>query len=346
MKVIHVINGLGAGGAEMVVHDLLYNEETYEGLVYNIGSKNQFVWKFESSKIRVIQGYHGDSFYKKLTSLISFISFIIHNRVCVVHAHMYHALIFSLVAKLFSRKFKLVFTSHNYIIKGSLIRKVLIWLSKPFRDVDVLFSKTQFGSMYREDYVVIPNGIAANYAQSTIERRQWKKGDVIKILMVGRLEEVKNHKAALEMIAELKSFNVELHVVGEGYLRNDLLNLSRDLDIADKLVLHGLQDDVRPFYMNCDLFLITSFWEGLPISLLEAAVHGMPVITSNVGSIGELISDETMGWIGDQNQMYDALVSFLADSKSSVAKGKKLKERVLERNNIVKIRRLHREIYE
>lgn len=345
MRVVHVINGLGGGGAEMVVFDLSRDNSRIKNEVYNIGQKIEFLDKFEEAKIKVISGFVGSTIIQKIYALVLFLNYIRKIEKVVLHAHMYHGLVFSVIAKLFFWRIRIIFTSHSYVIKGSAIRTIFIRLSKHFRYTDILFSSKQYSPIYKKKHVIIPNGIDFKCGDLPFVRRNWFEEDLIRVLMVGRLETVKNHRLAFEMLAELNMFKIELHLVGDGHLRNELLRYAYDLKITDKVIFHRFQRDVTPFYKSCDILLITSLWEGLPISLLEAGSFAMPIVSSKVGSIDEVISDETLGCVVEHKDLLEGLKNIILHSGESIAKGKNLQRKIFESYGIKEVRLRHQLLY-
>lgn len=81
-------------------------------------------------------------------------------------------------------------------------------------------------------------------------------------------------------------------LVGDGPLRADV---EREIDaqgLRQKVLLPGLQEDVRPFLRAMDVYMIASDFEGLPVALLEAMATGVIPVSTAVGGIGEVISEE------------------------------------------------------
>lgn len=117
-------------------------------------------------------------------------------------------------------------------------------------------------------------------------------------LMVARLEPVKGHKIALHAFAKILKTkeNCQLLLLGDGSLRKELLAMVKALNIENHVHFLGHRHDTEQFYRLANITLLTSFSEGFPLVLLESAREKTPVITTNVGSVGELITNESFGW--------------------------------------------------
>ncbi|HLH66179.1 MAG TPA: glycosyltransferase [Solirubrobacteraceae bacterium] len=119
------------------------------------------------------------------------------------------------------------------------------------------------------------------------------------ILCVGRLVHLKGQSLLIEACARLieRGEPVRLTLVGDGPTRARLEDLSRRLGIAQRVVLAGAvgQDRIRDFYASADIFCLPSLAEGLPVVLMEAMALRVPVVTTRIMGIPELVEDEQTG---------------------------------------------------
>ena len=91
--------------------------------------------------------------------------------------------------------------------------------------------------------------------------------------------------------------NIKFHLAGEGPERAKLQALIQQHGLNETFVLQGHLDDMPPFYRSLDLYLNTSVHEGIPMSILEAIAHGLPVVAPDVGGISEIVSDGEDGYL-------------------------------------------------
>ncbi|MBQ8683107.1 MAG: glycosyltransferase [Clostridia bacterium] len=113
-------------------------------------------------------------------------------------------------------------------------------------------------------------------------RRELGLEDKLVIGHVGRFVEQKNHRFLLEVFAELVKLEPEacLVLAGEGVLLEQTLARAEELGISDRMQYLGVRRDI-PALMNAfDVFVLPSFFEGLPVVGIEAQATGLPVITS------------------------------------------------------------------
>ena len=112
-----------------------------------------------------------------------------------------------------------------------------------------------------------------------------------KIGTIGRLVPQKDYPTLLSSFSiVMKSVpNIELYVVGEGYLQKDLIELGKSLGINDKVNWLGKTEYIKEFLSKIDLFILPSKYEGFGLVLLEAMVAKKPIIAANNSAIPEVL---------------------------------------------------------
>jgi glycosyltransferase involved in cell wall biosynthesis len=171
----------------------------------------------------------------------------------------------------------------------------------------------------REEIAVIRNGVPPVSAGSlsSEERIEVRRGlglpdSAFVALSVGRLSAQKGHADIIPAAAEAAKRFGEVHFViaGEGELRDELESLIREHRLEANVHLVGQRDDVDQLLRAADLFLFPSRLEGFPFALLEAATHGLPVISADIGGAREIITHGHSGWLypsGDTGSLWRCL---------------------------------------
>ena len=120
---------------------------------------------------------------------------------------------------------------------------------------------------------------------------------------VGRIALQKDPETFIKVAVNLMSKidNIYFLWVGDGDLRERMIKLAEDLDVDDRLVITGKQDpkDIPGLLSIMNVFLFTSRFEGLPISILEAMAAKRFIVATGVDSIPEVILDGKTGWMFD-----------------------------------------------
>ncbi len=112
-------------------------------------------------------------------------------------------------------------------------------------------------------------------------------------LMVSRLEKEKNMSLAIRAFSDAKMpEGSALIIVGSGSEEVYLKTLVRQLKIEDRVIFEGWVSNPEPYFQSADVFLSSSDYEGYGMSLIEAAAYGLPILSTDVGVVHELISEE------------------------------------------------------
>jgi colanic acid/amylovoran biosynthesis glycosyltransferase len=153
--------------------------------------------------------------------------------------------------------------------------------------------------------------------------------DPIQILAVGRLSHEKGHLMLLAAVAELRrrSLLAQLTVVGDGPLRSQLEAEAKRLEIEDVVAFVGSasQDEMPAFFARADIFCQPSFAEGIPVVLMEAMAVGLPVVSTSVAGIPELVAHGRSGLLvapGRPDLLADALSGLVSSADARIAMGR------------------------
>jgi len=121
----------------------------------------------------------------------------------------------------------------------------------------------------------------------------------LQILTIGRLSPVKNHAMLLDCLAAL-SIPFHARIIGEGECRAALECKIKSLDLGDKVELLGEVTQTTEYLAMSDLFVLTSNYEGLPLSVLEAMSLGLPVVATDVGGVSEAVLHQQTGLLSER----------------------------------------------
>lgn len=112
----------------------------------------------------------------------------------------------------------------------------------------------------------------------------------LRFISTSQLNADKGHKDVLEALAGLKKLGYDFYydIVGTGRIETELKALASRLDLDDRIVWHGFQKDVRSTLRKSDIFLLPSYSEGLPNTLLEAMAEGLVCVARDTGGVNEV----------------------------------------------------------
>lgn len=143
------------------------------------------------------------------------------------------------------------------------------------------------------------------------------------IVMVARFARPKDQALLLRALADVR-VPFRLSFVGMGETEKWHRQLTAELGMLDRVQFLGNRDDVADILADAQLFVLTSNWEGFPISILEAMRAGLPIIASDVGGVREAVLHGRTGYLvtrGDVEMLRRYLVSLLTDARLREALG-------------------------
>jgi glycosyltransferase involved in cell wall biosynthesis len=266
-----------------------------------------------------------------LKALIALIKAIRKFRPHIIHTHTAKAGFLGRIASLLSlQKSIRVHTFHGHLLNGyfgSLKRYLVIIAEKllAFRTHRLL----AVGDKVRQDllqvnvgkeekFSLMPPGLVLGKLPSKVESQSSFGLDKEKTqcAFIGRVTRIKRPDRFLDVVTEIKKreVNLDFFIAGDG----ELLEACRERIVSQNLPVKilGWQSDIEKVLAAADIVILTSDNEGTPLSLIQAGMAGLPVVTTNVGSVPEVVLDASTGRITelDVQEIADALEKMATDS--------------------------------
>ena len=148
------------------------------------------------------------------------------------------------------------------------------------------------------------------------------------LVCAARLAEAKGIDILLQAVSKVvrRGISCKCVIVGDGPLKQKLLQQADSLGLTDHVFFEGFQKDVRPYLQAASAFILTSHLEGLPLSVLEAMACGLPCIVTNVGGSAEAVADQVVGLVippGSADAAAEAIVNLATrpDERARMASG-------------------------
>ena len=304
MRILYVITGLGQGGAERVVCDLA-DEMCQRGhdvkIAYLTGSviTQPLHQEIELIKIGLTNIFSLTKAYMTLSNIIK------SYQPDIIHSHMVHANILTRLVKLLTPMNRLISTAHSSN-EGGTLRMLAYRLTNHLADVSTNVSNTAVASFEARHAVpkgameTLYNGVnfdGFNYdpqAKSKVKDELALDKDSKLILAVGRFSEAKNYFNLLRAIESLKKRRVSsfvLLIAGDGELRLKIEKLIKELALDKEVILLGSRSDIPTLMSACDVFVLSSDYEGLPTVLIEALACQANVVSTDVSGAHEIVGD-------------------------------------------------------
>lgn len=346
IKVLHIIKSLGRGGAETLLPETLalHDKNRFEWhYAYFLPWKDQMVAAIEEAGGKVVC-FQAGNHLRILLSYRKIIRYVRANDIDIIHAHLpWAGFVARIVHKLTGTP--LVYTEHNkqeqyHKVTFALNRVTFQWQSRVIAvsdDVKDSIMKNMGGL----DFVqTVSNGVNTDKFRRDLVPHDMRAllGIPDEAVVVGTIAVFRFQKRLAEWMQVMKAVlevNDKFYgvIVGDGPLKEVLLEKRKRLGLEERVIFAGLQTEVRPWLEAFDIYMMTSAFEGLPIALLEAMSMECAIVTTDAGGIKEVITKPAHGTCVGVNdwQSLPAAVLSVSDPKGA---GKNARKRVVEAFNL------------
>lgn len=277
-------------------------------------------------------------------------------------------------------------TIANIFLKKKIIRKIVgdpVWerayskakISESFDEFQVknygfsisLQKKVRSFSIKKSDIVVTPSKHLKNFILNLgfknkieiinngvfipEENTNIFTNDQINITIVSRLVSHKNIEKIIKAISDLNSPLINLNIIGDGPELNQLQKISLESNNKDNIIFHGKlnRDEINHIFLNSDIYIQASNYEGLPHSLLEAMSYGIPVLCTPVGECKEILGNEDRGYILDlpvsKNNIKSKISQIIGEKDIANKKGERGKDFINEKYNLTNSFNLYKNLF-
>jgi glycosyltransferase involved in cell wall biosynthesis len=255
-------------------------------------------------------------------------------RVHTFHGHLLNGYFgtFKRSLVVIAEKFLALFT-HQLLAVGDKVRQDLLNAG--------IGSKDKFGLM--------PPGLAIAVLPDRNESRIALNlpSNSLQCAFIGRVTQIKRPDRFLDVVSEIKKRGVDLDffIAGDG----ELLETCRERIKKENLpvTILGWQSDIERVLSSADMVVLTSDNEGTPLSLIQAGMAGLPVVTTNVGSVPEVVLDGVTGIVTELGvqEIANALEKFVNDSVLRTKLGVAAQEFTMSNFGVNRLVRDHEELY-
>lgn len=368
MRILQVITRMNVGGPAIEIDQLMksLDPEKFEShLVTGACQSNEI--DFLENKVIAYSYRKIDSMKRSISPIRDLLSifklmWIIYEfKPHIIHTHTAKAGLLGRLASLpFLRSVRVVHTFHGHVLEGYFSKPVTIF----FRSIEKLLSKTthqfivvgtsiksellSYGIGSKDRFNVIHPGVELEDTLSPAEESVVSEN--FNLAFVGRLTQIKRVDRLIESVklVDLKEGNskIFLHIIGDGELRNSLQTLALKLGIRVKF--YGWQANVLSLIAQMDCVIITSDNEGTPISLIEAGLLKKPTISTNVGSVNEVIIHEVTGLICnlDPEDISGAILKIMNNNELALKYGTAAQQYLTKEFSVRQFVSSHESLYE
>lgn len=327
MKLLHIGNWLGMGGAEKLLAESLplYREQGIDVELLLTTDIDTPLRKSLEKKIKIhtlpFRSYYDVRIFIKLIPFLK--------RYDLIHVHLFPPLYFVALAKILSgAKTPLVFTEHstsNRRFTKKRFRLIDKWIYNTYAKIisitdEVNRAVINHTGIAAEKTRVIQNGInlekfisAVPLNKSTINS-ELQEDDFV-IMQVSSFQYPKDQPTVIKSLLHLPE-KVILILVGDGVDRLNSENLVRDLGLSHRVLFLGIRTDIPSLLKTADVVVLSSRYEGLSLSSIEGMASGKPFIASDVPGLTETVKDAGILFPqGDDHKLAEEIMKLMEDKE-------------------------------
>lgn len=310
IKVLFLVENFTIGGAQRMVYELVKNIDKTNFDVKVFCYKNRVYNALESAVEQCVEVEYLDLDKYNLIRKYYYISKAIKKyKPDILHAH--------LVAQLYAVPWAMIhhkpviITAHTrpdkafvkkveFLIKNALRAKKLYIVAVSEANLTLMYS---YFKIINANYVCINNGV-------DIDAYQKKLHETFTYINVARQDENKNQALIIKCFKRIHSLhnNTKLFLIGDGVLHDSLVKYVEELQLTEFVFLPGSIDNVADYYAVSDVYVQSSYREAMPMSVLEAMAAGLPIVSTNVGGLKDVVKGNGILVEVDEMQLYNAML--------------------------------------
>ena len=354
MKPGLLINDVRNGGAERLVVDLaveLTERDELDPTVIVANRSGELLPKLESSGVPVRSLDVDVSTLTIPRAARALSKLLAASDIELVHSHLSYAHVIGRLACA-RQDIPHVSTYHNVRDHKTPLKRTAERTTRPLSDRIVCVSEgVRESYATTEGMVVIYNAIDPEAFRERVRAADTSGlspvgSDTTVFLNVARCVEQKRQFDLVRAVSKLEDTDVHLFIVGDGPLRESLQARVESEGLSDRITVTGYVDRIEPYYAVADAFVSSSSREGLPSTHLEAKAAGLPVVSTAIPGVTELVEHETDGYLcAVRNPSEIAAYLQTIHETDSHALGKRGFEAVKSEFSITTIATEHAELY-
>ncbi|WP_440874885.1 glycosyltransferase [Thalassotalea sp. PLHSN55] len=347
-NIIHVVSSLNVGGAEKFVKNLSIEQDKQQDNVKVVSFgrvDDPFQAVLTNHPITIVNLIGG-----MVSRLKQFLSLI--KNVDIIHIHSPSVIRAFLPIFPFLLNKKVIYTIHGEVDPpqgqlrlahqfARLYLNKIVAVSLPAK----LSVKQRYG--WQSTKVdVIKNGVSTDNPHT-----ETTQDGILRLGVVSRLIPLKNIALLLSVLksmpAEIQA-KIKLQIFGDGPEKAPLTQQVTDDKLENLVTFHGNVIDENQIYPKFDVLVMCSNTEGLPMSILEAMGFGLPVISTDVGAISQVVDDKSSGWlyqVKDGEALNTILTALIQNPEKISTAGKQAKQFIDDNYAIASVYQDYQKVY-
>ena len=348
-RVLIVTADLSIGGGQQVVYELAKNlnkEEVEVAVLCYAGHADSVADKKAKNEFNTI--YLEEKGPASISKIWRILKTINEYRPDVVHAHL-GGVFYSVIWAVLCRG-RLVITAHTKPDQAfsKKIEPGIRYLLKKRRACIVGVSEENKSAL-NEYFSIFDNRIQCVNNGVDLDRFYHKEHDFFTFINVARQDENKNQSAIVRCFGRVHEIdqNTRLFLVGDGPTHDKLVQLALETVKDKSIIMTGMVANAEDYYAVSDVYVQSSHREAMPMSMLEAMGASLPLISTNVGGVSDII--DSNGIIVPDNQeekLFEAMMQMLKTSKEKISEMGRISKGKTEKYSAREMAKKYMRIYQ
>lgn len=342
MKIAYGITTSRWGGAQQYVYELILDRLKRKDEVFLIvGEAGELTRRLSEKNIKIYilpELVRNINPVKDFLAILKFRKLLNHISPDIVHLNSSKAGVIGRIAAVKLKKIKTVFTVHGWAfsegVPSNFKRIIYVYIERimsKLTDLIICVSQYDYNLAIkcnvirdRENAIVIHNGVKKN---DYSEMRSVHKP--VKLVMIARFSTQKDQAMLIRCLSRVDRNLFTITFVGDGDTLEDNVKLVKSLKLQDNVNFVGFKKNVSLYLKESDIYILTTHYEGLPISIIEAMSYGLPIVASDVGGNRELITNNGF-LVSNEDDLLKVINVLLINTDQIVKMGKQSRENFLQ----------------
>lgn len=290
-NILHISRTMDIGGAERIVYQLATDLKDEFNQVHVASTGGLWEEKLAENgiqhhRILDVDRKQPATVFKILASLSKIIK---ENEITLVHTHHRMAAFYIRLLQMRHPTLIHVYTAHNVFKDKLPLYKFALGKAHAIA-VGEAVNENLKADVGIKETTVIYNGVLMKESQDTVSEIVQTPG--VRIGCIARLSEQKGLSYLIQAMSLVINPNVSLFLVGDGELRNDLMNQTKELNLEERIHFLGYRSDVVECINSFDFLVSSSLYEGLALNVIETFMNGKTIVATDIPGIKEIVNDD------------------------------------------------------
>ena len=336
MKILYCITSSSWGGAQLHVLELCAdqlargNEVTF--IVGNKGPLLDKVKQLKGVKVILLPSLVREiSPTNDIKAIVELRKIIKSESPDIVHLHSSKAGVIGRLSSIgLRKKIKVIFTVHGWAftdgvssrLKKSLYR-IIEKSVRHFTDLFICVSYYDEKIGKRDKVLDSTSNVKVIHNGSTTPSEQSINYSVhmpLRLVMIARSSPQKDQETLINAVTKLPKDSYKLTFVGDGETLQTNKELVSKYGLNHNIKFAGFKDDISDELINNDVYILSTHYEGLPISIIEAMSYGLPILATNVGGNSEMLENNINGFLFTSKDELAEKLNYLINNPETVKK--------------------------